>query len=48
VRWLPWFLPTALASGGSASLLGVGLSTLLFVGGLAMTVRALRSVDLCE
>jgi hypothetical protein len=48
VRWLPWFLPTALASGGSASLLGVGLSTLLFAGGLAMTVRALRSVDLCE
>jgi hypothetical protein len=47
-RSLPWFLPTALASGGSASLLDAGLSALLFAGGLAMTVRALRSVDLCE
>jgi len=48
VRSLPWFLPTALARGGSASLLGVGLSALLFAGGLAATVRALRSVDLYE
>jgi hypothetical protein len=48
VRLLPWFLPTALASGGSASLLGVGLSALLFAGGLAATVRELRSVDLYE
>jgi hypothetical protein len=48
VRLLPWFLPTALASGGSASWLSVGLSALLFAGGLAATVRALRSVDLYE
>jgi ABC-2 type transport system permease protein len=48
VRSLPWFLPTALASGGNTSLLGVGLSALLFAGGLAATVRALRSVDLYE
>jgi hypothetical protein len=48
VRLLPWFLPTALASGGSASLLGVGFSALLFAGGLAATVRELRSVDLYE
>jgi hypothetical protein len=48
VRWLPWFLPKVLASGGSASLLSVGLSALLFAGGLAMSVLALRSVDLCE
>ena len=45
---LPWFLPSELASGGSASWLAVGLSALLFVGGLAATVRALRSADLYE
>ena len=45
---LPWFLPSELASGGSASWLGVGLSALLFVGGLAAAVRALRSADLYE
>lgn len=48
VRSLPWFLPTALASGGGASLLSVGFSALLFAGGLAATIRALRSVDLDE
>jgi hypothetical protein len=48
VRWLPWFLPTVLTSGSSASLLGVGLAALLFAAGLAMSVLALRSVDLCE
>ncbi len=37
-----------LPAGGSTSLLGVGLSALLFAGGLAATVRALRSVDLYE
>jgi hypothetical protein len=47
-RSLPWLLPSTLAAGGSASLLGVGLSALLFAGGLAATVRELRSVDLYE
>ena len=48
VRSLPWFLPMALAAGDGASLLGGGLSALLFAGGLAAAVRALRSVDLYE
>jgi len=48
MRSLPWFLPMALAAGDSASLLGYGLSALLFAGGLAAAVRALRSVDLYE
>jgi hypothetical protein len=48
VRSLPWFLPSTLAAGGSASVLGVGFSALLFVGGMALTVRELRSVDLFE
>jgi ABC-2 type transport system permease protein len=48
VQSLPWFLPSTLAGGGSASLLGVGLSTLLFVGGLALSIRELRRVDLYE
>ena len=47
-RSLPWFLPPTLAAGGSASLISVGLSALLFAGGLAATVRELRSVDLYE
>jgi hypothetical protein len=48
VRSLPWFLPSTLAAGGGASFLGIGLSALLFAGGLAATVRELRSVDLYE
>jgi hypothetical protein len=48
VRLLPWFLPTALASGGSASWLSVALSVLLFAGGMAATFRGLRTVDLYE
>jgi NhaP-type Na+/H+ or K+/H+ antiporter len=48
VQSLPWFLPSTLAGGGSASLLGVGLSTLLFAGGLALSIRELRRVDLYE
>jgi ABC-type transport system involved in multi-copper enzyme maturation permease subunit len=48
VRSLPWLLPSTLAAGDSASLLGVGLSALLFAGGLAAAVRAFRSVDLYE
>lgn len=45
VQLLPWFLPSALAAGRSASLLGTGLSALLFAGGLAATVRELRTAD---
>jgi hypothetical protein len=48
VRALPWFLPTTLASGGSASSFSVVLSVLLFAGGLAATFRGLRTVDLYE
>lgn len=48
VRSLPWFLPTAIAAGGSASWLNVALSILLFAGGLAATLRGLRTVDLFE
>ena len=48
VRALPWFLPPTLAAGGSASLLCIGLSALLFAGGLVAAVRELRSVDLYE
>ncbi len=48
VRLLPWFLPTALASGGSTSWLSVALSVLLFAGGMAATFRGLRTVDLYE
>jgi hypothetical protein len=48
VRSLPWSLPSTLAAGGTASLLGVGLSVLLFAGGLAAAVAELRSVDLYE
>jgi ABC-2 type transport system permease protein len=48
VRTLPWFLPMSLAVGDVASWLGVSLSVLLFAGGLAATVRALRAADLCE
>lgn len=45
---LPWFLPTRLAAGGVAPWLGVSLAVLLFAGGLAATVRALRTADLYE
>jgi ABC-type transport system involved in multi-copper enzyme maturation permease subunit len=48
VQPLPWFLPTAIAAGGSASWLSVALSVLLFVGGMAATLRGLRTVDLYE
>ena len=48
VRSLPWFLPTALASGGSTSWPGVALSVLLFAAGGAATLRGLRSIDLYE
>ena len=48
VPLLPWFLPTALGSGGTASWLGVALSVLLFAGGMAATFRGLRTVDLYE
>jgi hypothetical protein len=48
MRTLPWFLPMSLAIGGAALWLEVSLSVLLFLGGLAATVRALRSVDLYE
>ena len=48
VRSLPWFLPTTLAAGGSASWLGIALSVLLFAGGMAATFRGLRTVDLYE
>jgi hypothetical protein len=47
-RSLPWFLPTTLACGHSASSLSIVLSVALFAGGLAATFRGLRSVDLCE
>lgn len=47
-RFLPWLLPSILAAGEGASVLGLGLSALLFVGGLAATVRELRVVDLFE
>jgi ABC-2 type transport system permease protein len=48
VRLLPWFLPTALASGGGAPWLSIALSVLLFAGGIAATFRGLRTVDLYE
>ena len=48
VRTLPWFLPTTLAAGASASWISIVLSILLFVGGLAATFRGLRTVDLYE
>jgi len=48
VRLLPWFLPTALASGGTASWPSIALSVLLFAGGMAATFRGLRTVDLYE
>ncbi|MBU4557318.1 MAG: ABC transporter permease [Actinobacteria bacterium] len=48
VRFLPWLLPSTLAAGEGASLLGLGLSALLFAGGLVATVRELRAVDLFE
>lgn len=48
VRTLPWFLPSALAAGSGASLLGVGFSVVLFAGGLAATVRELRTADIYE
>jgi ABC-type transport system involved in multi-copper enzyme maturation permease subunit len=48
VQSLPWFLPSELASEGSASWQSVGLSALLFAGGLVAAVRALRSADLYE
>ena len=48
MRTLPWFLPMSLAIGGAALWLEVSLSVLLFLGGLAATVRALRTADLYE
>jgi ABC-type transport system involved in multi-copper enzyme maturation permease subunit len=48
VQSLPWLLPSEVASGGNASWLSVGLSALLFTGGLAASVRALRSADLYD
>lgn len=48
VRMLPWLLPMQLAAGSAAPWLAVSLSALLFAGGLAATVRALRTADLCE
>jgi len=48
VRFLPWLLPSILAAGEGASVLAFGLSVLLFAGGMAATVRELRSVDLFE
>jgi len=48
VRVLPWFLPTMLASGGGVSVLSVGFSVLLFVGGIVAAIRGLRGVDLYE
>jgi hypothetical protein len=48
VRVLPWYLPTSLAAGETGSWIGIGLSALLFVAGLAATFQALRSVDLFE
>jgi hypothetical protein len=47
-RLLPWYLPMSLAGGDAASWLAVALSVLLFMGGLAFTVRAFLTVDLCE
>jgi hypothetical protein len=47
-RWLPWALPSALASGGGATWLGVGLSALLFAGGMVAAFRGLSTVDLYE
>ncbi|MDP2234177.1 MAG: ABC transporter permease [Actinomycetota bacterium] len=48
VRLLPWLLPSTLAAGEAVSVLAFGLSALLFAGGMAATVRGLRSVDLYE
>jgi len=48
VRTLPWFLPTTLAAGGSASWLDVALSVVLLAGGLTATFRGLRTVDLFQ
>jgi hypothetical protein len=48
VRILPWFLPMSLSLGGGASWQEVTLSALLFAGGFAATVRALRAADLFE
>lgn len=48
VRMLPWLLPMQLAAGSAAPWLAVLLSALLFAGGLAATVRALRTADLYE
>jgi hypothetical protein len=48
VRMLPWLLPMQLAAGSAAPWLAVSLSALLFAGGLAATVRALRTADLYE
>jgi ABC-2 type transport system permease protein len=48
VRALPWFLPTTLAAGRSASSFNVALSVLLFAGGLAATFQGLHTVDLYE
>jgi hypothetical protein len=48
VQSLPWHLPTTLAAGESVSWLSVGLSVLLFTGGLAATIHALRHVDLYQ
>ncbi|MDO8963640.1 MAG: ABC transporter permease [Coriobacteriia bacterium] len=47
-RSLPWLLPSAIASGGDASLLAVSLTGLLFAGGFAATVHSLDRVDLSE
>lgn len=48
VRMAPWFLPMSLAVGGAASWLQIALSALLFSGGMAATLRALRRADLYE
>jgi hypothetical protein len=47
-RLLPWFLPTSLAAGAAISWLEISLSALLFAGGVAAALRALRRTDLYE
>lgn len=48
VRLLPWSLPMSLALGDAATWIEAALSVLLFAGGLAAAIHALRTADLYE
>jgi hypothetical protein len=48
VRLLPWYLPSAFAAGLDVPPVAALLSVVLFLGGLALALRGIATVDLVE